>query len=99
MSKGELRPALRSTGRRSAVPVEMDIRVGGRLPEPIEVAAYYVVSEMLTNPAKHARASVVEVGAEALGGTFSIHSPVGGGTTVRCELPFTADGGVSLASG
>jgi signal transduction histidine kinase len=133
LSKGGLRPALRSLGRRSAVPVEMDIQVGGRLPEPIEVAAYYVVSEMLTNAAKHARASVVEVrveasgsvlrvcvrddgvgGAaaapgsgltglqdriEALGGTFSIHSPVGGGTTVRCELPITTDGGVSLASG
>jgi signal transduction histidine kinase len=30
---------------------------------------------------------------EALGGTFSVHSPAGCGTTVRCELPVTADGG------
>ena len=32
-----------------------------RLPEPVEVAAYYVVSEALTNTAKHAQASVVHV--------------------------------------
>jgi signal transduction histidine kinase len=29
---------------------------------------------------------------EALGGTFSLHSPAGGGTTVSCELPVPADG-------
>ena len=29
---------------------------------------------------------------EALGGTFSVHSPAGGGTTVSCELPVLADG-------
>ena len=126
LSKAGLRPALRALGRRSAVPVEMHVRVDGRLPEPVEVGAYYVVSEMLTNAAKHARASVVEVHAEAsggrlrlrvrddgvggadpvrgagllglkdrieaLGGTFSVHSPVGRGTTVSCELPLTADG-------
>jgi len=31
------------------------------LPEHVEVAAYYVVSEALTNAAKHARASVVKI--------------------------------------
>ena len=29
---------------------------------------------------------------EALGGTFSVHSPAAGGTTVSCELPVLADG-------
>jgi signal transduction histidine kinase len=33
----------------------------GRLPEPVEIAAYYVVSEALTNTAKHAHATVVDV--------------------------------------
>jgi signal transduction histidine kinase len=47
--------------RRSAVPVELDLDAERRLPEPVEVAAYYVVSEALTNAAKHARASVVNV--------------------------------------
>jgi signal transduction histidine kinase len=46
--------------RRSAVPVELDLHTE-RLPERVEVAAYYVVSEALTNAAKHARASVVNV--------------------------------------
>ena len=35
--------------------------VDARLPQPVEVAAYYVVAEALTNAAKHARASVVRV--------------------------------------
>jgi signal transduction histidine kinase len=39
----------------------MDVDVGRRLPEPIELAAYYVVSEALTNAAKHASATVVDV--------------------------------------
>jgi signal transduction histidine kinase len=131
LSKAGLRPALRALGRRSAVPVDMEVRVDGRLPEPVEVGAYYVVSEMLANAAKHARASVVQVDAEdsggtlrvrvrddgiggadpvrgagllglkdrieALGGTFSVHSPIGGGTTVSCELPVMAGGGYSQA--
>jgi signal transduction histidine kinase len=126
LSKAGLRPALRALGRRSAVPVEMDVRVEGRLPEPVEVGAYYVVSEMLANAAKHARASMIQVDAEtsggtlrvrvhddgiggatpargsgllglkdrieALGGTFSVHSPAGRGTTVSCQLPVNADG-------
>ena len=121
LTSAGLRPALRALARRSAVPVEMDVRIKGRLPEQLEVGAYYVVSEMLTNAAKHARASVVEVDAEAsggtlrvcvrddgaggadplqgsglvglkdridaLGGTFTLHSPAGAGTLVCCELP------------
>jgi GAF domain-containing protein len=61
LAKGGLRPALRALARRSAVPVRLDIQVAGRLPEPVEIAAYYAVSEALTNIAKHARASSAEV--------------------------------------
>jgi signal transduction histidine kinase len=43
------------------VPVELDLSGPERLPERVEVAAYYVVSEGLSNAAKHARASVVHV--------------------------------------
>jgi signal transduction histidine kinase len=129
LSSAGLGPALRALGRRSAVPMEMDVRIDGRLPEPVEVGAYYVVSEMLSNAAKHASASVVEVAAEAsggtlrmsvrddgvggadplrgsglvglkdrieaLGGTFSMQSPAGGGTTVSCQLPVLSGGGQS----
>jgi PAS domain S-box-containing protein len=61
LSEGGLEPALRVLARRSAVPVELDLRAKQRLPQPIEVAAYYVVSEALTNVAKYAQASIVNV--------------------------------------
>jgi signal transduction histidine kinase len=53
--------ALRTLARRSPVPVELEIAGEGRLPEPIEVALYYVASEALANAAKHAQATRVEV--------------------------------------
>jgi signal transduction histidine kinase len=65
LSEGGLAPALRALARRSAVPVELDVRIEQRLPEHVEVAAYYVVSEALTNAAKHAHASVVQVELDA----------------------------------
>jgi PAS domain S-box-containing protein len=61
LSEGGLGPALRTVARRSAIPVELGHVIDHRLPEPIEVAAYYVVSEALTNAAKHANASHVDV--------------------------------------
>jgi signal transduction histidine kinase len=61
LSEAGLGPALKSLARRSLVPVELDVRVEGRLPQAIEAAAYYVVSEALTNTAKHANASVAKV--------------------------------------
>jgi signal transduction histidine kinase len=61
LARGGLTPALRTLARRSLVPVALTVRVDGRLPEPVEVAAYYVVSETLTNAAKHAGASKVTV--------------------------------------
>jgi len=127
LSEGGLGPALRTLARRAAIAVELDVPALGRLPEPVEVAAYYAVSEALTNATRHAHASVAEVSAEvsdgalrvcvrddgaggadplggsglvglkdrieALGGTFSIHSPAGGGTTVSCELPVVTGAG------
>jgi signal transduction histidine kinase len=65
LTRGGLAPALRALCQRSAVPVELDVRIATRLPEPVEVAAYYVVSEALTNVAKHARASAVDVTVDA----------------------------------
>jgi signal transduction histidine kinase len=46
------------------VPVELNVAVEQRLPEQVETAAYYVVSEALTNAAKHAAASLVQVRAD-----------------------------------
>ncbi len=62
-----LGPALRALDRQSAVPVDLDVRTNGRLPERVEVAAYYVVSEALTNAAKHGHASRASVQVDAVG--------------------------------
>jgi len=61
LSEGGLGPAIRALCRRSVIPVELDLHGDRRLPEPVEVAAYYVVSEGLTNAAKHANPSAVKV--------------------------------------
>jgi GAF domain-containing protein len=64
LSEGGLGPALRTLARRAAIPVELDIRTDTRPADPIEVAAYYVVSEALTNTTKHAHASHAHVAVE-----------------------------------
>jgi signal transduction histidine kinase len=61
LSAGGLGPALRTLARRSAIPVELDVTTDARLPEPIEVAVYFVASEALANATKHAHASRIEV--------------------------------------
>jgi GAF domain-containing protein len=64
LSEGGLGPALRTLARRAALPVEVDIRTHTRPADPVEVAAYYVVSEALTNTTKHAHASHAHVAVE-----------------------------------
>jgi signal transduction histidine kinase len=61
LADGGLRPALKALARRCPVPVELYVEVAGRLPGPVEIATYYVVSEALTNTAKHADATSAEV--------------------------------------
>ncbi|MDQ1502077.1 MAG: hypothetical protein QOI86_5417, partial [Actinomycetota bacterium] len=61
LSRGGIGPALKTLARRAGLPVQLDIGGPMRLPERAEVAAYYVVSEGLSNAAKHARASMVHV--------------------------------------
>jgi signal transduction histidine kinase len=121
LSHGGLAPALRTLARRSPVPVVLDVRLPERVTGSIEVAAYYVVAETLTNATKHADASRIEVtvelrdgrlwvcvrddgvgGAdpacgsglvglkdriEAYGGTMTLDSPSGEGTTLLAQLP------------
>ena len=121
LAEGGLGPALKTLARRSTVPVRLDVHAHARLPERVEVATYYVVSEALTNAAKHAHASVVHIevqavdrmlrlrvsddgagGAdairgsglvglkdrvEAVGGAFSVHSPIGAGTSLDVGFP------------
>jgi signal transduction histidine kinase len=72
LSESGLGPALRALARRSPVPVELDLCAERRLPERVEVAAYYTVLEALTNAAKHAHASVVNVEVDAHGATVRL---------------------------
>lgn len=55
--------ALESLAERPGVPIELSVDVPGRLPEHVEVGAYYVVAEALANANKHAGAEHVTVGA------------------------------------
>jgi PAS domain S-box-containing protein len=64
LSSGGLRPALETLGRGSPIPVSVDMQTDTRLPENVEVTAYYVSSEALTNAVKHAHASKVRITVE-----------------------------------
>jgi signal transduction histidine kinase len=113
--------ALDELCQRAALPAHLQLDLGCRLPDQVESAAYYLVSEALTNAAKHSHGSEVRVktsctgklltvevtddgigGAspgqgtglrgladrvEALGGTLTISSPPGRGTTLHAEFP------------
>jgi signal transduction histidine kinase len=67
LAEGGLARALKAIARRSSIPVSLDVRAVGRLPERVEVTAYYVVSEALANAAKHAEATTVHIDVEETG--------------------------------
>jgi signal transduction histidine kinase len=56
-----LTPAVEALARRAPIPVTVESTVANRLPDPVELAAYFVVSEALTNVVKHASATVARV--------------------------------------
>jgi GAF domain-containing protein len=73
LSEGGLGAALSALALRSSVPVELHLEIGAeRFDEPVEVTAYYVASEALTNTAKHAQASRVEVRSSHRGGWLEV---------------------------
>jgi PAS domain S-box-containing protein len=85
--------ALEGLAARSPLPVEL-ARVGRRLPEPIEAAAYYVVSEALANVVKHGQASSIQVGIEAENGRLVVEvadDGVGGADQAGSGLRGLAD--------
>jgi signal transduction histidine kinase len=86
LSEGGLAPALKTLARRSTVPVQITVHADARLPERVEVAAYYVVSEALTNAVKHAHASVIRISAATTGQALHLDirdDGIGGADLVR----------------
>jgi signal transduction histidine kinase len=113
--------ALDELCHRAALPAHVQHNLDRRLPGQLESAAYFLVSEALTNAAKHSHANGIRVKAtrvgevltvevaddgiggavigrgtglrgladraDALGGTLTVSSPLGGGTTVHAEFP------------
>jgi signal transduction histidine kinase len=72
LSEDGLTSALKRLVARSPLRVNLDSRAHGRFPEPVEVTAYYVVSESLTNAAKYADTPVVDVAVAADGGALRV---------------------------
>ncbi|MET7333423.1 histidine kinase [Nonomuraea sp. NPDC005650] len=100
--------AARDVAGRSPVPVDVDVELPGRLPAPVEVTAYYVVSEALANLAKHSRATRGAVTGRVEGGTLVVEvrdDGVGGadpargtGLTGLADRLAVVDGRLSLSS-
>ena len=122
LSERGLPAALDELARRAPLPARLQAEIETRLPDQVESAAYFLVSEALANAAKHSAASEIMITAswrpgqltvqvdddgiggaqpasggtglrgltdriEALGGTLTISSPPGQGTSLRAELP------------
>ncbi|MEV4509155.1 AAA family ATPase [Dactylosporangium sp. NPDC049525] len=89
LTEGGLGPALRTLARRSPTPVDLDLDAVRRLPEQVEVSAYYIIAEALTNTAKHAHASIATVTVAA--------DPVN--AVLRIEIRDDGTGGADFARG
>ncbi|HET7012332.1 MAG TPA: histidine kinase [Streptosporangiaceae bacterium] len=121
LSERGLPAALDELARRAPLPTTVQAEIDLRLPDQVESAAYFMVSEGLANAAKHSAAKQVLITAswrpgqltvqvdddgvggarkeggtglpglvdriEALGGTLTLSSPPGEGTSLRAELP------------
>ena len=67
-----LGPAIESLATRSPVPVEVEELPDERLAASVEVAAYYVVAEAMTNVAKYAHASHATVSVRRYNGLAKV---------------------------
>jgi PAS domain S-box-containing protein len=72
LSDHGLRTAVHALASRATLPVEIEDVPDGRLPEPVEAGAYYLIAEALTNVTKYAEASAVRVRVEASDGALLV---------------------------
>jgi signal transduction histidine kinase len=87
LSRSGLGPALRDLARRTPMIVDLLVSTEQRLPEPVETAIYYVVSEALANTVKHAHASEVSVVVHAVEGA------------IQAQVEDNGTGGASMSHG
>jgi signal transduction histidine kinase len=85
LTQDGLEAALGYLAERAAVAVTVDVALGRRLPPDVEATAYFVVSEALTNAAKHSGASGVTVTGRLRDGwlTIEVTDDGGGGADRR----------------
>ena len=102
-----LGPALTTLAERSSIPAVVEAVPGGRLPDPVEQAAYFVVSEALANAAKHSEATSVTVDARVQHGVLVVSvvddgvggaDPEGAGLRGLADRVAAAGGAVRVAS-
>lgn len=103
-----LAAAVADAADRSAVPVDVDLELPGRLPEAVEAAAYFVVCEALANVGRHSGASRARVSGGHEDGRLSVAvsddgrggaDPGGGsGLTGLADRVSVLDGRLSLSS-
>ncbi|GAA1174448.1 sensor histidine kinase [Streptomyces rhizosphaericus] len=108
LSDHGLPAAVADAADRSAIPVDVDLALSGRLPQAVEAAAYFVVREALTNVARHSGASRAEVsGGHRDGRLFlQVRDNGRGGADARARTGLTGladrvsalDGRISLSS-
>jgi len=109
LSDRGLGPALEGLVDRAPLPVSLEVEVSSRLPSAVEAAAYFVVSEALTNVAKHACATtatvtvgrgngevVVEVSDDGVGG---LDAAAGSGLSGLEDRVAALDGALETQSG
>jgi signal transduction histidine kinase len=99
--------ALAAVAERSAVPVRIDVRLGGEVAAPVETAAYFVVCEAVTNAAKHSGAAGISVGVRRDGEVLRVSveddgcggaDPGGGGLAGLARRVSALDGRFSVSS-
>ncbi|QOV47659.1 sensor histidine kinase [Streptomyces chromofuscus] len=103
-----LEAAVLDAADRSAVPVDVDLELPGRLPQAVEAAAYFVVCEALANVGRHSGAARAEVSGGHGGGRLVLEvrddgcggadAAAGTGLTGLADRVSVLDGRLSLSS-
>ncbi len=97
LARRGLAAAIRSASARSAIPVELDLRIGESLPPAVEAAAYYVCAEAVTNTVKHANASMAWIRIAQENGRLEVdvRDDGVGGACIDCEGESSGLGGLA----